>query len=185
LIKAALAQVLQGDWHIMADKRSEDAAGMEQVRLIATIRVQEKETDGLVDRIRRTSRSGLKLHLDRVVYRPPQAAVEEAQLELRKDLYRKALMEARLLNETISDGAAEWRVGQMQIATLEEIEAQRLQGRNHNTAYSSAAAKERIQEAETGTPGQLRLFIGAKVVLKRLSLPESPGGFYGRKGHER
>ena len=87
-IVGALAPVLDGPWSVTNASRAEDDAGMERVRLVATIRVPEPRTSGLVERIRKANRAGLKLELQRVEYRPPRKEIDAALRELRQEIYR-------------------------------------------------------------------------------------------------
>jgi hypothetical protein len=119
-VQKALAEVLPGAWQVIPGERREDAAGMEQVRLMATIRVEETKTDGVVNRIRNINRGGMRMELDDIDYRPPQLAIGRVLAELRREVYQSAQDEVARLNKALPGDCGPWRVGKIQISERQE-----------------------------------------------------------------
>jgi hypothetical protein len=175
-ILAALGSVCDGPWRVSSVSRAEDDSGMERVRLIATIRVPERQTSGLVERLRKASRSGLKLELNRAEYRPPRKQVEEALRELRQEIYREAQAEADRLNEAMPSDTTPWRVGGAQMteetgwpSAADRNAVAMMMNRGRSPGSYPTAAKGETEEAnmDPGMPVETR----AKVTFGRLALP--------------
>ena len=119
-VEKALAEVLPGAWQVIPGERKEDAAGMEQVGLLATIRVEETRTDGVVNRIRNINRGGMRMELDDIDYRPPQLAIGRVLADLRQEVYHNAQAEVARLNKSLTGDCGPWRVGKIQISERQD-----------------------------------------------------------------
>ena len=169
----ALTPVLEGTWSVNNVSRSEDDAGMERVRLVATIRVPEHLTSGLVDRLRKANRAGLKLELQRVDYRPPRKQIDAAQREMRQEVFREAQTEADLLNASLPSDTVPWRVGGAQLTETVGRSGETPVGRALaiSRSYSSSDARDAEPTEGPNVEAGIQLEVTAKVTLSRLSLP--------------
>ncbi|MFZ4576155.1 MAG: hypothetical protein ACOYN0_17355 [Phycisphaerales bacterium] len=186
-LEEALAKILETRWEISKALRREDAAGMEQVMAIATVRVKEAAASGLVARLQQASRSGFKLELLDIDYRSPREAIDAAKQRLRKLVYQRAVEEAAVVNQTVVDAGRQWHVHEIQI--VERVEDNRLREemtRNEKVAqmayrHTSASILGNAEDENEGSPD---LSVGGKVVvegtvtLQRPSVTPPEGGFF-------
>ena len=180
VVGAALATVLAAAWGVSGASREEDSAGMERVRLVATARVPEQQAAGLVDRLRRASRPGLRLKLQRIEYRPPLARIDAALRELRQEIYREARREAELLNAELPSDTMPWRVGNVQITEQVGPPPDLMRGSLSPTSLArsiSVGSQARSGRAEdeteepAGVEAGVQVEVVGKVTLNRLALP--------------
>jgi hypothetical protein len=181
-VTAALVPVLSGPWSVTGATREEDESGMERVRLVATVRVPEQQAVGLTERLRRASRPGMRLELQRIEYRPPRAKIDAALRELRQEIYREARREAEVLNAELPSDTMPWRVGTVQITEQVAPRAEQFRGAaaaayamsRHMSSggYKSGGSRlEEGSEVEPAPEAGIQVEVTAKVTLNRLALP--------------
>ena len=182
IVRKALGAALDGRWDFKSVNRKEEGSGMEQMCVIATTRVPEHRTAGLVDRLRTASRPGLKLELEEIHYRPPHTEIKKVAAELRQELYQLAQNEADRLNELLPTDSIPWRVARVDVAEA-ELGEPRLPRAFSQRHYSSSfvrsmAMAEGASKEDPDFSASLRVEVKAKVMLQRLSLPLAPAAFY-------
>jgi hypothetical protein len=182
----ALAKIVDGHWDISRVLRREDAAGMERVVAVATVRARETAASGLVARLQKAGRSGFKLELLDIAYRPPREAIEAARQRLRKLVYQRAVEETALLNQAIVDAGRPWQVHEIELS--EHVEDNRLrEGMSREEKASSLAYRHSMRDhvsADDEEDDSPHLSVGNKVVveaqvtLQRPAVPPPDGGFF-------
>ncbi len=191
ILTDALSGVLGGGWEFASIERAEDSSGMEQVVAVASTRVKEHLTGGLVDRLAKASRPGMKLSLAGIITSPPKAEILKASLELRKAVYEAAQKEADTLNELYKSTGTDqaWRVGGIVIE--EQLIAPKRPSRTgethlpyitrHRSVAVSMPDDDDMDPPSPDVQVSTRLLFTAKVRLKRLSVPVPAGGLFGLK----
>jgi hypothetical protein len=186
MVGEVLGTLLDGEWQFSAVEREEDKSGMEQVVTLATIRVPEHRTGGLVERIARASKPGLKLALVSISARPPKQEIDRARAEVRRQVYERAKEEEARLNQVYAPATPNegWRVGSISIKE-QLVEPSTSRGRSQRAtrehlSYGSTSLPEPAED-EYGPDFQVstRLVVEASVRLKRPSVAPPSGGFFG------
>lgn len=96
-IRTVLKAFIDAEWKYSNISRTTTNTGIEQISLIATTRVSEKENYALDERAARNSRKGLQIHSVVVDSSIPSSQINDAQRQLRAKLIREAMDEAREL----------------------------------------------------------------------------------------
>lgn len=149
---------------------------MERVQLIATIRVPEQQTSGLVDRLRKANRPGLKLELLGIKYRPAHQAISAANRELRQEIYRDADEEVKILNAQLPSDTQPWRVFAIKIEDARDESMRSGRYRVGSTPTKTWAAEGEEVPGVADVEAGMELRLTATVTLGRLSLPLKPYG---------
>lgn len=176
MFRSALRAVLDENWSISQVERTEDPTGLERVVKVATVRIDQKQSAGLITELRRANRSGLKLELMRMMHRPPATDVAAAMKELRQKAYNRANEEADLLNSVFADPDRTWTVGKIM------IEEERLKTSDEpvcdSAAYlTSPSIRHQVDNnSESFTSNVVAL--KATVILHRPSVVPPKGGFF-------
>lgn len=181
-----LSKILDTRWEISHALRRADAAGMERIVTVATVRVKEAMAAGMVARLQAASRSGFKLELLDISYRPPHEAIDAAKQRLRKLAYQRAVEEVATLNQMISDPGRPWQVNDIQLS--HRVEDNRVQEEMPRDGMSSLAYRQRslasVEDSiEDGSPDLSvgnRIVVEAAITLRRLAIPAPEGGFFAR-----
>jgi hypothetical protein len=108
----ALGKVNEAEWRFVDASRSRERSGSELATVTVQARIPDKALNGLSDRLKAASYTGLQLRHDSTDYRPPRKQVEEAILKMRMQVYARAVAEVTEINTLLKDGAdGSWRVG--------------------------------------------------------------------------
>lgn len=178
MVSDALAGVLDGAWRFSSIDRREDGSGLERIVTVASVRVPEQATGGLVERLKKACRPGLRLELKELSTRPPKKEIDAARVELRKDLYRNAGREAETLNAMLPSDTRPWRVGSISI--IEELNTPQTRQRELvRRAMGSMSYSEGVPTEETENVDSVsELRLTATVELRRPSVPDPPAGYF-------
>jgi len=168
--KAAAEMIPGAEWYVTGMSKVEDArTGMEIATYRMNVRVKESVLNGLTKAIERTNRKGLTFELQDTDYTPTQAQMDEANKELRKELYAKAKDEAGLLNELISENDENWMVGSVNFqgdaVAAKAMRSQMYNSRPAGMMLEAAAMGGGDDEEEAGITQ--RVSMTANVVLTR------------------
>ena len=180
IVRQALKTAIDSEWAFKSITRKEEDSGMEQMLIIASTRVPEHRTTGLVDRLRAASRPGLKLDLAHIQYRPPQADIKKVVAELRAEIYQLAGAEAQRLNDRLPADSIPWRVARVEMSA-EDIGGIKERLRRINRGHPRLVlgkTQEFFQEHVADFQSMLRVEIEAEVLLRRLALPLAPAQFF-------
>lgn len=108
----ALAKVHDAQWRFVDASRSRERSGAELATVTVQARIPDKALNGLADRLKGASYTGLQLRHESTDYRPPRKQVEDAVAKMRREVYGRAVQEVSEINALLKDGAdASWRVG--------------------------------------------------------------------------
>lgn len=176
-LREALRAVIDERWSISQVDRQEDPTGLEHVVTVATVRVDQELTAGLIARMREASRSGLKLELMRFMQRPPAVEVAAAMKELRRQAYDRANEEADLLNSVLTDPNRIWSVGKMVIEEHLKASDDPMQ---ESAAYLTRPRDVRREDFgdDDGSMTSNVVTLKATVILQRPSVEPPAGGFF-------
>lgn len=179
-----LTSVLDGKWQFSSIDRDEDKSGMEQVVTVASARVKEHLTGGLVERLTKVSKPGLRLSLRDIITRPPRSDIDKARVDARRDIYEAAQREAELLNQVYANAPSglSWRVGGIRIdeVLVEPARSRRAMAMMARTRYSSSVADHMEDDSSPDIAVSTRLTLKGTVKLKRPSVEPPEGGFFVR-----
>jgi hypothetical protein len=111
------------EWFFTNINRRTSSSGQEEVHAVVQTRVEDKQLNGLGDRIEKAGYSGLKITLANLDYSPRKKQVDEETAKLRVEAYQLANTELKSLNEAITDGVAgeKWRVGSIEFGQVAGI----------------------------------------------------------------
>lgn len=175
-----LRSVIDDRWEISSVLRREDEAGMERITALATIRVPERQAVGLVSKLQKASRSGLKLELKSVSYKAPAKELDAAFRRLRERVYARSLEEAKLLNEAMSEPARPWQVGKVTLTQTTEHDQGFRQASERVQRMTSAYSRDPFEpdDADDRMAVSNRVHVEAQVQLRRPAVPAPEGGFF-------
>lgn len=77
----------QADWHITRFERSQDAAGLERLRVEAEARVPEARLGNVRDRAKSVSQPGMQVRVDDIDFTPTLAEWQAAEAQARARIY--------------------------------------------------------------------------------------------------
>lgn len=127
-MKKTLTEALEkaqpgAEWYFTSLTRRNNESGQEIVTATAQTRIADKDLNGLQTRLDRASYSGLKLTQGPIDYSPRKEQLDEANTKLRRKAYERALAEATVINEVLTDGedSARWRVGQVEFGQMADV----------------------------------------------------------------
>ncbi|TNE37083.1 MAG: hypothetical protein EP348_06195 [Alphaproteobacteria bacterium] len=103
-IAASLKSLADGvEWRYISSSQRQDQTGLNRWYIMAEARVPEAKLSGLEDRAKEASSPGYKLSIQQVDFTPSLAEFEKLRADLRSDIYKQAIAEAKRLNE-VMDG---------------------------------------------------------------------------------
>lgn len=115
-IRSLVKKFIETDWQFSNITRSSHASGKEQITLVATARIPEKENYAL-DRRREEAARGhdlMRITAASTDTTPTTGQIEETQRKLRVAILKKAQDELKLINETLGD---EYRIGDVSFSS--------------------------------------------------------------------
>lgn len=131
-VRLLVKKFIDTDWQFSNMVRSSHASGKEQITLMATTRIPEKENYALDRRREDASRNHdlMRITTASTDTAPTNGQIEETQRKLRVAILKKAQDELQLLNETLD---AEYRLGDVSFSIGFDAAAS-------NTRVASSAA---------------------------------------------
>lgn len=117
----ALGKVATGvEWYFTNLNRSKSNSGQEEVHAQLQTRVEDKQLNGLGERIEKAGYPGLRITLGGLDYSPRKKQLDEETAKMRVEAYKLANEEIKNLNDVVTDGIGgeKWRVGQIQFGQV-------------------------------------------------------------------
>ncbi len=111
LLRQLVAEQENSKWQITSANLWRDPSGLERWQLHAEIRTLQSQLPGLQERAEKLSKPGLSLSVA-IDWTPALQEVEAAKAKARAVLYRRAVEEAKRLNQAL--GERRYRVGDME-----------------------------------------------------------------------
>lgn len=145
VITDKLKTILDADWSLTALNRQPDASGREQVTAAAVARVDEGLAAGFDNKCKQASGEGIQIRAGSVDYSPPRNVVNEAKIELRKQLYGLAQEEVALVEASMTSTHADrgWRVADVAFTDVVPVAMNNIRGAKsmvlESTAYAASA----------------------------------------------
>jgi hypothetical protein len=93
----------QGQWHVVSFNRQQDQSGLENIRILAQVRLPQTDLAGLRNKAKAMSKPGETFAIDNVQFVPSEDETREAMSALRTNLYLQAKTEIDNLNKLYPD----------------------------------------------------------------------------------
>jgi hypothetical protein len=164
VIKAANELVPDGEWYVTGMTRAEDNSGIETATYTLSVRVKESILNTIKVNLKTINRPGLKFKQIETDYTPTKTQIENAMIELRTDIYNKAMAEVAVLNSTCTDDSAEkWIVGSVNFNSNDRPVLKNMRATVAATTYNSFNSDD--VEDESGITQ--RVSLSADIMLTR------------------
>lgn len=138
-VRSLVKKFIDTDWQFSNMVRSSHASGKEQITLVATTRVAEKENYALDRRREDASRDHdlMRITTASTDTAPTNGQIEETQRKLRVAIFKKAQNELQLINEALD---AEYRLGDVSFSAGFESSASNIRAASASPLGGSKVA---------------------------------------------
>lgn len=161
-IRDTLARFIPAEWVLTAPRRQADTSGFERVTVEASTRAPLSENYNLAERARLAGSEGLSLTDPVVNHRLPAARVAAAVQELRLNLLKEALAQAKEFSQA---SGINWQLADIEFG----VNSLQPEFRNAKGAYREEM--DDLDGGEAAEPAAERIRLVAAVILKA-----APGG---------
>jgi hypothetical protein len=93
----------KGEWHVISFDRQLDKSGLENLQLVAEVRLPQTELALLRDKAKQLSQPGETFTIDSVQFIPSEDEIRQANTDLRANIYQQAKKEIEILNKMYTD----------------------------------------------------------------------------------
>jgi hypothetical protein len=158
-ITSKLKGILDAEWSLTALNRRPDASGREQVEAAAVARVPESEAAGFAHKCKQASVEGFQVSAGVIDYSPPRNVVNDAKIELRKELYQLAANEAEAIQAVLASGEADrgWRVADITFNDVQPVAMNNIRGAKGLESTAYAMSNSLVGAAPGGGGGEVGL----------------------------
>lgn len=98
-----LGQIASGEWHIASLIREQDKSGLENVAILAQIRLAQTELGSLRTKAKAISKPGETYEVKNVQFTPSEEEIEAANTKMRNAIYLQAKAEIDAINKQYPD----------------------------------------------------------------------------------
>jgi len=98
-----LSKIADGDWHITQFNRNESQSGLEQVGIVAEVRLADSNLADIPANAKKVSEPGETYKVENVEFKPSLAQVEKTRDDLRVKIYKDIAAQQKQLNSVFDD----------------------------------------------------------------------------------
>lgn len=89
----------KGEWHLLSFNRQLDKSGLESIQIMAQARLPQPELNNLRTQAKAISKPGETYSIENIQFIPSQDEIQQANTQLRNNLYQQAKAEIDALNK--------------------------------------------------------------------------------------